>query len=142
MREYETDVLIVGGGGAATAATISAHQQGAKVTLAVKGKFGVAGVRGAGATSNTLADFWTNLTDLLVENGRVFGAIGIDDEGEPFAIRAGAVILATGGVGQLFKYSFNPPGNTGDGYAMALRAGAELWNMEFMQQGIATTWPC
>ncbi|MFP5288759.1 MAG: FAD-binding protein, partial [Thermoanaerobaculia bacterium] len=43
---------------------------------------------------------------------------------------------------QLFKYSFNPPGNTGDGYAMALRAGAELFNMEFMQQGIATTWPC
>src|SRR5262249_60711357 len=83
-----------------------------------------------------------NLTDLLVEDGRCYGAVGVDDGGEPFVIQAGAVILATGGVGQLFKYSFNPPGNTGDGYAMALRAGAELFNMEVMQQGLATTWPC
>jgi fumarate reductase (CoM/CoB) subunit A len=236
MKTYQTDVLIVGGGGAATAATISAHEAGVKTTMAVKGRFGIAGVRGAGATSNPLADFWTirtvgpkgglfnppdavyrdmlqtglgmadpklcrvfvdevsdaikrlremgmtfqskmlavmpanaksggtnnivaiqkaviegtntdviehaNLTDLLVEDGRCYGAVGVDDGGEPFVIQAGAVILATGGVGQLFKYSFNPPGNTGDGYAMALRAGAELFNMEFMQQGLATTWPC
>ncbi len=53
----------------------------------------------------------------------------------------GSVILATGGIGQLFQYNLNPPGNTGDGYAMALRAGADLFNMEFMQQGLATTWP-
>jgi succinate dehydrogenase/fumarate reductase flavoprotein subunit len=83
-----------------------------------------------------------NLTDLLVERGRCYGAVGIDDEGVPFVVHAGAVVLCTGGVGQLFKYSFNPPGNTGDGYAMAVRAGAELFNMEFMQQGLATTWPC
>jgi L-aspartate oxidase len=83
-----------------------------------------------------------NLTDMLVEAGRCFGAVGVDDWGEPFLVRAGAVVLATGGVGQLFRHSFNPPGNTGDGYAMALRAGAELFNMEFMQQGLATTWPC
>ena len=59
METYETDVLIVGGGGAATAATISAHEAGARTTMAVKGRFGVPGVRGAGATSNPLADFWT-----------------------------------------------------------------------------------
>jgi fumarate reductase (CoM/CoB) subunit A len=235
MKSYETDVLIVGGGGAATAAAISSHNNGARTMLAVKGKFGVPGVRGAGATSNPLGDYWTirtvgpegsffnppelvfrdmmqtglgmadpqlcrifvaevgdaikrlrqmgecfkskvlatmeanprtggtnsivatqkavieatntnvvehaNIVDLIVRNGRCMGAIGIDDEGEPMLIAAGAVILAAGGVGQLFKYSFNPPGNTGDAYAMALRAGAELFNMEFMQQGLATTWP-
>jgi len=59
MKTYQTDVLIVGGGGAATAATISAHEAGVKTTMAVKGRFGIAGVRGAGATSNPLADFWT-----------------------------------------------------------------------------------
>ncbi|MCH9682057.1 MAG: FAD-binding protein, partial [Deltaproteobacteria bacterium] len=235
MKTYETDVLVVGGGGAATASTIAAHDAGARTMMAVKGQFGVPGVRGAGATSNPKADFWTirtvgpkgglfnppdltyhdmlqtglgmadpvlckifveevteaikrlrsmgmrfqskmlatmpatkdskgtnnivliqkaviegtntqvlehaNLTDLIVERGRCKGAVGIDDDGEPFVVHAGAVIMATGGVGQLFKYSFNPPGNTGDGYAMALRAGAALFNMEFMQQGLATTWP-
>ena len=59
MQRFETDVLIVGGGGAATAAAISAHDNGARTMLAVKGRFGVAGVRGAGATSNPLGDFWT-----------------------------------------------------------------------------------
>lgn len=93
------------------------------------------------AGTNTEVVEQANLTDLIVENGRCRGAVGVHDNGEPFVIHAGAVVLATGGVGQLFKYSFNPPGNTGDGYAMALRAGAELFNMEFMQQGLATTWP-
>lgn len=235
LRRYNTDVLVVGGGGAATAATIAAHEAGARSMLAVKGQFGVPGVRGAGATSNPLGDFWTirtvgpkggffnppeavladmlqsglgmadpelcrifvdevsdavsrlqemglkfqskmlatmegheselktnrivaiqkaiiadtqtevleqaNLTDLVTDGDRCIGAVGIDDDGEPFVIEAGAVVLATGGVGQLFQYSFNPAGNTGDGYAMALRAGAELFNMEYMQQGLATTWP-
>jgi succinate dehydrogenase/fumarate reductase flavoprotein subunit len=235
MKSFETDVLIVGGGGAATASTISSHENGASTMLAVKGRFGIPGVRGAGATSNPLGDYWTirtvgpeggffnppeliyrdmmqtglgmadpclcrifvnevgdaikrlqqmgqrfkskvlatmeanpqaggtnsivatqkaviegtdtrviehaNIIDLIVENGRCIGAVGIDDDGEPLLIAAGAVILAAGGVGQLFRYSFNPPGNTGDAYAIALRAGADLFNMEFMQQGLATTWP-
>ena len=59
MKRYETDVLIVGGGGAATASAISAHESGARTMLAVKGRFGVPGKRGAGATSNPMADFWT-----------------------------------------------------------------------------------
>jgi len=92
------------------------------------------------ATNTTVVEH-ANLTDLIVDNGRCLGAVGVDDHGEAFLIEAGAIVLATGGVGQLFQYSFNPPGNTGDGYAMALRAGAELFNMEFMQQGLATRWP-
>ncbi len=91
--------------------------------------------------TNTKVIEHANLTDLVVDNGRCLGAVGVDDAGDAFLVEAGAVILATGGVGQLFQYSFNPPGNTGDGYAMALRAGAELFNMEFMQQGLATRWP-
>src|SRR2546427_9005908 len=59
MKRYRTDVLVVGGGGAATASTIAAHEAGARTMLAVKGRFGVPGQRGAGATSNPLADFWT-----------------------------------------------------------------------------------
>jgi L-aspartate oxidase len=76
-----------------------------------------------------------------VDDKRCLGAMAVDDDGRPFLVEAGAVILAAGGVGQLFRYSFNPPGNTGDAYAMALRAGAALFNMEFMQQGLASTWP-
>lgn len=233
-QEFDTDVLIIGGGGAATAATLAAHENGARTLIAIKGKFGVPGVRGAGATSNPVGDFWTirtigpkgglfnppeavladmlqtglgmadptlceifvneapdaiarlrsmgmefqsrmlatmpanqdnktnnivalqkaiiegtqtqivenaNLTDLIVDGGICRGAVGVNDNGEKLLIRANAVVIATGGVGQLFEHSFNPPGNTGDGYAMALRAGAELYNMEFMQQGLATTWP-
>ena len=43
MKRYRTDVLVVGGGGAATAATIAAHEAGARTMLAVKGRFGVPG---------------------------------------------------------------------------------------------------
>jgi len=153
--EFETDVLIIGGGGAATAATLAAHENGARTLIAIKGKFGVPGVRGAGATSNPVGDFWTirtigpkgglfNPPDSVWEDMMQTGlgmADRVDDDGNMLIIRANAVVIATGGVGQLFEYSFNPPGNTGDGYAMALRAGADLYNMEFMQQGLATTWP-
>src|SRR3972149_3103548 len=47
----QSDVLVVGGGGAAARAAITAHEAGAKVVLAVKGKFGAIGTRGAGATA-------------------------------------------------------------------------------------------
>lgn len=235
MKYYETDVLIVGCGGAATASTISAHENGARTMLAVKGQLGVPLIHSGASRSEPFSKYWTirtvgpegsflnppwliyrdmiqtglgmadpalcrifvnevsdvikglqhigqrlrntilatmeansdtegetsiiaaqnavikatdtrlleraNIVDLVVENGRCMGAVGIDDEGEPLLIAAGAVILSGGGVGQLFRYSFNPPRSTGDAYAIALRAGADLFNMEFMQQGLATTWP-
>ena len=75
----------------------------------------------------------TTVVDLLVRNGTCVGALAIDDTGDLVAYRGGAVVLATGGAGQMFVVNTAPGDVTGDGYAMALRAGAELVNMEFMQ---------
>jgi len=53
-------------------------------------------------------------------------------------IAAGAVVLATGGTGQVFQINVFPEGMTGDGHAMAYRAGAELVNLEFIQIGLSS----
>jgi L-aspartate oxidase len=72
--------------------------------------------------------------DLVVEGGRCCGAVVLDENsGEQFAIPAQAVVLSTGGAGQIFARTTNPPNATGDGMAMAFRAGAELQDMEFVQ---------
>ena len=72
-------------------------------------------------------------TGLLVDDGRVAGIHLIRDTGESAHVRASAVLLATGGLGQLYRNSTNPPVATGDGVAMAYRAGAEVSDMEFIQ---------
>ncbi len=53
--------------------------------------------------------------------------------GEHYVIKSSVVILATGGLGQLYKYTTNPIGATGDGVALAYEAGADLQDMEFVQ---------
>jgi succinate dehydrogenase/fumarate reductase flavoprotein subunit len=76
----------------------------------------------------------TMITDLLTRDGQVVGAVGLDlERGEPVAFAAKAVIIATGGAHNVFEYNTGPEELTGDGQAMALRAGAELLNMEMMQ---------
>ncbi|MDD3827760.1 MAG: FAD-binding protein [Anaerolineae bacterium] len=73
-------------------------------------------------------------TRLLVRDGRVVGAVGLDlGAGDLVHARAGAVVLATGGVGQLYPVTSNPIQCTGDGLALALAAGARLINMEQVQ---------
>ncbi len=66
--------------------------------------------------------------------GYFLGAVALDiASGEPILIEAKTTILATGGVGQLFRTNTNALVNTGDGMAMALRAGIPLQDMEFFQ---------
>jgi L-aspartate oxidase len=71
--------------------------------------------------------------DLLVEGGRCAGVSAIDEHGERMVVRARNVLLATGGGGQLFSVTTNPLEATGDGMAMALRVGAALADVEFVQ---------
>jgi L-aspartate oxidase len=64
---------------------------------------------------------------------RVAGVMAIDPDGHRIILPAHAVILATGGVGHLFDRTTNPPEATGDGLALALRAGAAVADAEFVQ---------
>ncbi|HEX5817676.1 MAG TPA: FAD-binding protein, partial [Gemmatimonadales bacterium] len=75
----------------------------------------------------------TEVRRLVVEQGRVVGAVALDADGRPFGIPASAVVLATGGVGQLYAVTTNPLGATGDGWALAHEVGAELRDLEFLQ---------
>lgn len=75
----------------------------------------------------------TRVRRLTHHGGRVTGAILLDAAGVPEAIAASAVVLATGGVGQLFEVTTNPPVATGDGWALAHAAGAALHHIEFLQ---------
>jgi L-aspartate oxidase len=72
-------------------------------------------------------------TDLAVADGRVVGCRFLDEQGSETAVLARATLLATGGAGQVFAETTNPPVATGDGVAMGLRAGAALLDMEFVQ---------
>ncbi|MDR1827974.1 MAG: FAD-dependent oxidoreductase [Methylobacteriaceae bacterium] len=78
---------------------------------------------------------------LIVRDGLCVGALVSSPEKKLLGIRAGAVVLATGGATRIFEKNMNPSENTGDGYALAFRAGADLVNMEFMQAGIGFLFP-
>ena len=71
--------------------------------------------------------------DLIVEDGAVRGVTYVDRAGDRHEVRARAVLLATGGAGQLFRETTNPSVATGDGIALAYRAGARLADLEFVQ---------
>ncbi len=72
-------------------------------------------------------------TELHSEDQRVSGVSLISEKGLPEEVACSAVLLATGGIGQLYRNTTNPEGATGDGVAMAIRAGAEVSDMEFVQ---------
>ncbi|HXU83671.1 MAG TPA: FAD-binding protein, partial [Polyangia bacterium] len=80
---------------------------------------------------------------LLLDGGRVAGAVGYDRERGRFkSFRAKAVVLATGGIGRAFKITSNSWECTGDGHTLAYDAGAELIDMEFIQfHPTGMVWP-
>ena len=71
--------------------------------------------------------------DLVVEEGEVRGAFGFFRDGKPYLITSRAVILATGGAGAIYRRNDTQKSILGDGYALALRAGLPLLDLEFVQ---------
>jgi L-aspartate oxidase len=71
--------------------------------------------------------------DLVLEGGRCVGVDALDAHGRRTTVRAANVLLATGGAGQLYAVTTNPVEATGDGVAMALRAGVVVADLEFVQ---------
>jgi fumarate reductase (CoM/CoB) subunit A len=233
MKFFETDVLVIGGGGAGAMATLHAHNQGTKALLVVKGKFGRTGgttcamgaatavgpwhepedsqqvhfedtVKGGSYLNEQnlvrilvedspkrvlelerLGAFWerteegnryllridgghsyprsvyledrpgremlramgseilrrkipivedTMVLRLLMDDGQAAGAVGVNlFTAEMVGFKANAIVLATGGAGNIYTFTTNPADVTGDGYILALGAGAELVDMEFVQ---------
>src|SRR5580692_10482186 len=94
--------------------------------------------RKAASLPNIRFESYAAITDLLMANSdhanRVAGAVIFDEKTRLLRdIRSRAVLLATGGLGRVFKETTNPDVATGDGVAMAWRAGAEIDNIEFVQ---------
>jgi len=89
----------------------------------------------ARARDTLTAQIWQNTftIDLLTHEGRCRGALVWNPRHGKTFVWAKSTILATGGAGQIFRETTNPPVATGDGHAAAYRAGAELMDMEFMQ---------
>ncbi len=83
--------------------------------------------------------FDTYLIDILTDDGEVTGAIISD--GEPKIIKCQNIIMATGGIGAVYKHTTNQAGAIGDGIAAAERAGAKIKGMEFVQFHPTTMMP-
>ena len=75
----------------------------------------------------------TFVTDLRTNGQKITGVSLLDDKGMQQEVACSAVLLATGGIGQIYRNSTNSESATADGLAMAFRAGAEVGDMEFVQ---------
>ncbi len=89
----------------------------------------IAAIRSAGVD---VCEGWLAV-DLIVEAGRAVGIVAITPDGGRQEVRAAHTLVATGGAGQCFAVTTNPALSTGDGIAMALRAGVAVADLEFMQ---------
>ena len=87
----------------------------------------------AGAHKNLHFAEWTTVSELVVADGRVIGANLLDPDHCVGRTLARAVLIASGGAGQVYSDTTNPAVATGDGIALAVQAGAELADMEFYQ---------
>lgn len=84
---------------------------------------------------NEQIDMWDDhfVIDLITENGSCFGAVAQKQDGSLVFVQAKATVLCSGGAGQLYRYTTNPEVATGDGMAIAYRAGATIRDVEFIQ---------
>ena len=82
--------------------------------------------------SNITVYFRHYLVDILTDDGAVRGIV-VNNGKHDLALLSRNCIIATGGIGQLYRYTTNPVGTTGDGIAACLRAGAPCEDMEFVQ---------
>lgn len=88
----------------------------------------------ASSLPNVTFQGFSAVADLILEDGRVTGAVALDERtGAAAPILARGVLLATGGLGRVFADTTNPDVATGDGVAMAWRAGARISDIEFVQ---------
>jgi L-aspartate oxidase len=125
-REAGGDLALAREGGHSTARVL--HAGGAATGAEVERAL-VAAVRHSAAA---VLEQWFAV-DLVVEDGRCVGVSALDPDGALREVRATQVVLATGGAGQLYAVTTNPPEATGDGVAMALRAGVPVADLEFFQ---------
>jgi L-aspartate oxidase len=102
------------------------HAQGDATGLSIE----TALVRAVRAANISVLEH-TFACDLLCDSDRTAGLKVLDENGAVRELEADAVILASGGAGHLFQHTTNPTGATGDGTALALRAGAQLADLEF-----------
>ena len=73
------------------------------------------------------------ITGLLVKGNEATGAVGLDEAGGLYIFKAGSIVLASGGAGQIYLRTSNAADSTGDGYVLAFEAGVPMVDMEFVQ---------
>jgi L-aspartate oxidase len=125
-RDAEGALMLAREGGHSHARVV--HAGGAATGVEVERAL-VAAVR---RTAAAVYEHWF-ARDLIVEGGRCVGVTARTPAGNVAEVRARHVLVATGGAGQLFAVTTNPTESTGDGIAMALRAGVAVADLEFVQ---------
>ncbi|MGH9285709.1 MAG: L-aspartate oxidase, partial [Acidimicrobiales bacterium] len=125
-RDHTGDLLKAREGGHSRARIV--HAGGAATGAEIERAL----VAAAQATAAAVLEHWFAL-DLIVEEGRCRGVVALDAGGRRREVRARHTLLASGGAGQLFAATTNPSQATGDGVALALRAGVAVADIEFFQ---------
>jgi len=125
-REQDGTLSLAREGGHSVARVV--HAGGAATGMEIERAL----VEATRTTAASVMEKWLAV-DLLMENGACRGVVARTPTGERVEVRSTHTLLATGGAGQLFSVTTNPEQATGDGIAMALRAGIPVADVEFMQ---------